>query len=133
MIMRKTITVFCTLMILIGIGNVGEAAENTYTCALTRAFGCLPDEGCTPWTTDELALPRLVRIDLESKTITSLDNAVTRSSTIATIDRPEGIVVMHGTEVRGWSISLGEDSGNLTLSASGDGEGFIVFGFCTTR
>jgi hypothetical protein len=40
---------------------------------------------------------------------------------------------MHGTEVRGWSISLGEDSGNLTLSASGDGEGFIVFGFCTTR
>jgi hypothetical protein len=40
---------------------------------------------------------------------------------------------MHGTELRGWSMALGEDSGNLTLSASGDGEGFVVFGVCLIK
>jgi hypothetical protein len=71
-----------------------------------------------------------VRIDLKNKTITSLDKAVPRISKIAVIDRLKGMVVMHGTELRGWSMALGEDSGNLTLSASGDGEGFVVFGSC---
>jgi len=38
------------------------------------------------------------------------------------------MVVLHGTELRGWSTALGEGSGDLTPSVAGDGEGFIVFG-----
>jgi hypothetical protein len=129
--MMKYITAVCALMILLGTSNVSTAAEDNITCALTRVFGCLPDEGCTEWTTDEMAIPRFVRIDLKSKTITSLDKAIARNSKITAIDRLERLIVLHGTELRGWSIALGEDTGNITLSASGDGEGFIVFGFCT--
>jgi hypothetical protein len=71
-----------------------------------------------------------VRVDLASKTITSLDKEMERTTKIATVERLEGVVVLHGTEVRGWSITLGEESGNLSLSASGDGESFVAFGSC---
>ena len=71
-----------------------------------------------------------MRIDLNSKTITSLDKAIPRASNIDHVDRLEGMTVMHGTELRGWSIALGKDSGDITLSAAGDGEAFIVLGNC---
>ena len=100
------------------------------TCALTRGIECITDEGCVEWTMQEMALPRFVRIDLKAKTITSLDKDLPRTTQINSLDRLEGAIVLHGTEMRGWSITLGEDSGELTLAASGDGEGFIVFGSC---
>ena len=109
------------------------AAEDSIICTLTRANDCAPEEGCIQVSMDDMALPRFVRIDLKSKTITSLDKAIARNTEIATIDRLEGMTVMHGTELRGWSMALGEVSGNLTLSASGDGEGFVVFGVCMIK
>jgi hypothetical protein len=102
------------------------------TCALVKAIECLPDEGCAEYTMHDVDLPRFVRIDLKSKIISSLDKEVEHTSKIASVDRPQGVTVLHGTEQRGWSISVGENSGDLTLAASGDGEGFIVFGYCIT-
>ncbi|HJV65779.1 MAG TPA: hypothetical protein VJ550_08600 [Geomonas sp.] len=110
--------------------EVMAAEGDVRTCTLTRAIECLPDEGCAEWTIQEIDLPRFVRIDLKSKAITSLDREVKRTTKIATIDRQQDLTVLHGTEQRGWSIALGESSGELTLTASGDGEGFIVFGSC---
>jgi len=42
------------------------------------------------------------------------------------------MVVLHGTELRGWSTALGEGSGALTPSVAGDG-GVIVFGICMNK
>lgn len=131
--MKKYITALCILMLLVGTGSVCTAAEESIICTLTRANDCLPEDGCIQVSVDEMGLPRFVRIDFKSKTITSLDIEIPSNSQIATIDRLEGMTVMHGTELRGWSIALGEDSGNLTLSASGDGEGFVVFGVCMIK
>ena len=128
--MSKFITTSFALMILLVTASFSMASEDNITCALTWVNECSPDQGCKEWSIEEMALPRFVRIDLNKKTVTSLDKAITRTSKISAIDRLEGMVVMHGTEQRGWSIALGEDSRNLTLSASGDGEGFIVFGSC---
>lgn len=128
--MIKYIMAFCALVIVVGTGGVSWAAEDNITCALTRAYACDPDEGCTPSSIDDMALPRFVRIDLDGKSITSLDKAIQRTSNIDHVDRLEGMTVMHGTELRGWSIALGKDSGDITLSASGDGEAFVVFGNC---
>jgi hypothetical protein len=130
--MTKYIAAFFALMVLVGSSSTSTAAE-TYTCALTKAYECVPDQGCKAWTLEEMALPNFVRIDLKSKTITSLDKTVGQTSKIAAIDRLEGLVVMHGTELRGWSIALGEESGDVTLSVAGDGEGFIVFGKCMDK
>lgn len=130
--MVRIIAVFLAAALFGGAAQAMAAEQNVRTCALTRGVQCIPDEACIEMTIQEMALPRFVRIDLKSKTITSLDKEVDRTSRIATVDRLEGLTVLHGTELRGWSIVLGEDSGALTLSASGDSEGFIVFGSCIT-
>lgn len=128
--MTKIVTAFFALMIMVGAGSAGAADEQNITCSLTRAFECTPEEGCSEWLVEDMALPRFVRINLKDKTIISLDKNIERNSKITSIDRLGGMIVMHGTELRGWSVALGEDSGDITLSAAGDGEGFIVFGAC---
>lgn len=100
------------------------------TCALNKAIECVPDEACVEWTMRAMALPRFVRIDLKAKTITSLDKEISRNSKISSVERRDGLIILHGTEERGWSMALDESSGDFTLSASGENEGFIVFGSC---
>jgi hypothetical protein len=131
--MKNYIMALCALMVLFGNSSVSRAAEDSIICTLTRGNDCSAEDGCIQISVDEMALPRFVRIDLKSKTITSLDKVVPRNSEITTIDRLEGMTVLHGTELRGWTMALGENSGNLTLSAAGDGEGFVVFGFCMNK
>jgi hypothetical protein len=117
---------------LIGSGSAVLAADSSVTCALTRVYECFPEEGCKGLSIEEMMLPRFVRIDTAAKTITSLDKAAPRNSKVSSVERLEGLTVMHGTELRGWTISMGEESRNLTMSVAGDGEGFIVFGTCTS-
>ena len=118
--------------LLFGAMQAMAADGDICTCALTKAVECSPDGECTETTVQEMNLPRFVRIDLKSSTITSLDKEIPRTSKISSTERLEGLTILHGTELRGWTIALGEESGNLTLSTAGDGEGFVVFGSCIT-
>ncbi len=115
---------------LICAGRAAAADIDTRTCSLTQAYACTSEEGCKEWSVQEAALPRFIKIDLKAKVIKSLDKAIARETAFREVDRLQGMVVLHGTEQRGWSMALGEDSGTLTLSASGDDESFVVFGSC---
>ena len=114
-------------------GALPAMAEDgtTRTCALIKAFECTSQDGCKEWTIQDMALPRFILIDLKAKTINSLDRDIPRAATkISVIEKLEGITALQGTELRGWSMALGDDSSALTLSATGDDEAFIVFGSC---
>ena len=129
--MNGIAAMFLAVIVLSGAARATAADENLRTCALTKGFECTKEGGCKELSIEEMALPRFVRIDLKAKTITSLDREIKRQNTkIAGIDRLEGMLVLHGTEKRGWSMALAEDSGELAISASGDGEVFVVFGAC---
>ena len=128
--MARISALFFGLAVFFGALQVMAADGDIRTCALTKGLECVPDKGCVEWTMQEMALPRFVRIDLNSKTITSLDKEISRTSKIASVERLEGLIILHGTEQRGWSMALASDSGDFTLSASGESEGFIVFGSC---
>ncbi len=128
--MVRFLTLLLTIFIFTGVFQVASAEENIRTCALTKAFECTSEDGCREWSIQEMALPRFIRIDLKTRTIKSLDKDIARNSSFKDMDRLEGMIVLHGTEQRGWSMALGENSRDLTLSASGDGEGFVVFGSC---
>ena len=121
----------CVLVFLLLAVSAGAAEEKDRICALTRAYECAVGGECLELTLEEMALPRFVRIDLRNSSIISLDRKVKRDDTkIIQIKELEGMTVLQGVEQRGWSIALGQESGNLTLSAAGDGHGFIVFGSC---
>ncbi len=127
--MARFSALFLTISILCCASHVMAADDNVRTCALNKAFECTSD-GCKEWSVREMALPRFIRIDLKAGTIKSLDKEVARETTFKGVDRLAGMIILHGTEQRGWSMALGENSGDLTLSASGDGESFVVFGSC---
>jgi hypothetical protein len=127
----KQITVFLLFItVLSGPMALFAAEGDVRTCALNKAIECVPDEECVEWSVREMALPRFVRIDLKAMTITSLDKEIARTSKISTVERLEGLTILHGTEQRGWSLALVDESGDFTLSASGENEGFVVFGSC---
>jgi hypothetical protein len=127
----KQITVVLLFITIFLVPMALFAAEgDVRTCTLNKAIECVPDEECVGWTVREMALPRFVRIDLKAMTITSLDKEIARTSKISTVERLEGLTILHGTEQRGWSLALVDESGDFTLSASGENEGFVVFGSC---
>jgi hypothetical protein len=128
--MARISALLLAVAVLFGAVEVMAADKDIRTCALSRAIECVPDEGCMEWTIQQMELPRFVRIDLKAKTITSLDKEVHRVTKIATVERLKGLVVLHGTELRGWNLTMAEESGDFTLTAAGDDEGFIVFGSC---
>lgn len=106
-------------------------AKDAVLCALTKSFACLADEGCREVPIQEMNLPRFVKVDFGTRAITSLDKMVDRPATTFTaIDRLEGTIVLHGLDRRGWSAAIAEDTGSMTLTASGSDEGFVVFGNC---
>lgn len=107
-----------------------SGAETSRTCALTKAFECTVVDGCREASVREMALPQFIRIDLKARIIKSLDKNVARVTSFKDSDNLDDMLVLHGTEKRGWSMAVGEKSGDLTLSASGDGESFVVFGSC---
>jgi hypothetical protein len=128
--MGKFITLFLTIAVLFAAGGVMAAEENVFTCSLNKAFECSSDEGCKEWTVQEVALPRFIRIDLKAKTIKSLDKDIPRESKFRSMEKLGDVVILQGVEKRGWSMALGENSRDITLTASGDGESFVVFGAC---
>ncbi|MGZ8460467.1 MAG: hypothetical protein ACXWW2_08565 [Candidatus Deferrimicrobiaceae bacterium] len=129
--MKKRIALMFSAMMLLAAAPVPAAGADVRVCALTKAFDCLSDEGCKEVSLEEMDLPRFVKIDLGAKAIASLDKRVSRPDTAFTaIERLEGMIVLHGVDARGWSMSIAEGSGGLTLTASGEDEGFVVFGNC---
>jgi hypothetical protein len=129
-IMAKLPIVLCTIALITSSFQIASAEDTKRTCALMKAFQCTSDNGCREASIQDMELPRFILIDLKAKTIKSLDKKVTRVTSFKDVDRVEGMLVLHGTEKRGWSMAMGETSGDLTLSASGDGESFVVFGSC---
>lgn len=130
--MARFIAVILAAALLTGAAQVMAAEAPSRTCALARAFECTPEDGCMEVTLEEMQLPRFVRIDLKSRTITSLGREIQRTTKIESVDTQKDVIVMHGTELRGWSMTLHTKTDKLSLSASGEGEGFIVFGNCLT-
>ncbi len=129
--MVRFAALFFVVTALLGAVHATAADKDIRTCALTKVIECTNEGGCEERTIEEMALPRFVKIDLKAKTITSLDRNIKRENTkIATIDRSDGMLVLHGTEKRGWSVAIGENSGALAIGVSGDGEVFAVFGAC---
>lgn len=109
-------------------------------CATIKAAQCTPAKGCEDVSLEDVGLPRFAVIDVEKKEIhPARTTGVKRVSPIERVESVEGKLILQGAEegvegVRdglGWTIAIGEDSGELVLTASGEGVAFIVFGACT--
>ena len=116
-----------------GAGNYDGSRE--LVCAAMQSASCSYGADCMNGTAEDIDFPTFIRINVKKNTISATEeygrDVVTR---IKQIIRTEGYLILQGVEQgRGWSLSLNQTTGKMVMTASGDGEGFAVFGACTTR
>jgi hypothetical protein len=98
-------------------------------CALTEALGCGPDGECQRGEAHSLDLPTFVSVDLKKNEIR--EHGGSRATKIASQQRLDGLILLQGVQERAWSLAISPETRRLTFTASGNDEGFVVFGNCT--
>lgn len=109
-------------------------------CATAEVMECVPYEACQRVGHQESGVPRFLRIDFTAKKITRNIDGDDIASDIERSESVDGRLILQGAEdgfeaVRdglGWSLSINQELGNMVLTGSGDGVGFVIFGACTT-
>jgi hypothetical protein len=103
-------------------------------CAFTSATACDSESGCGSATPESLGLPQFFKVDFSGKKILAVGPAqegTKKETPIQNFQRLNGQLVFQGVELRGWSMVVTENTGRMTLTASGDDEAVVLFGVCT--
>jgi len=135
--MKRVPLVLFALFLCGAFGKPATAAfdgSSPLLCVPIEIFDCGAYEGCFESTAETVSIPQFIRIDFGKKTASgTLGDGTVREVGIERMERENGMLVLQGgQEGRGWSVTIGEDTGRMTLTASGDRFGFIVFGACTS-
>jgi hypothetical protein len=113
-----------------------DEGSSQMLCAFTRALDCDSDSGCSATTVESLDLPEFMKIDLKKNIATGVaPTAMTvnqKVTQIKTIQRLDGLIILQGIELRGWSAVINEQTGKMSLTISDDDEAFVLFGACVT-
>jgi len=116
--------------------------SSKFLCAAVDVMECLPTKGCNRVAADDVNIPRFIKVDVKNKKIVTGYKGDKRRSAIQRVEKIDGKLMLQGAEDGrkggderdgvGWSMSIGKDSGDMVLTASGDGVAFVVFGACTS-
>lgn len=103
-------------------------------CASVDTVECDSTGTCLQGTPASVNAPQFFRINFEERSIRGTRQDGTDVTTkIVSRTADAGQVILQGVEDgRGWSMAIAEKTGRMTLTASGQEIGFIVFGACTT-
>ena len=102
-------------------------------CAFSEAALCRINEKCIEGSVKIADLPLLVRLNLDKKTIASTHlSGEHRTSTILSVNTSNKNLILQGVqEGSGWSMTIHKENGQMSVSSSLNGEGYIAFGVCT--
>ena len=118
-------------------GHAGEFdGKKPFVCTLVDMASCVPGHECARESADAIGVPHFFTVDVAKTQVseTSPSGSTGRTSRIDRIDHAAGSLLLSGVEGdRGWTASVGEDSGKLSLAVVGDRVGFVVFGDCLIR
>ena len=103
-------------------------------CATIETFECGFGIECRRGTAQSINLPQFLKIDFKEKKISGTrESGEVLTTKIENMERSNGKLVFQGTENnKGWNMLINEASGKMTITASDDQVGFVVFGACTT-
>ena len=78
----------------------------------------------------DVGLPTSVKIDLKKNFVLGTIGGKTRTTEVKSFERRDGKMILQGYEDLSWSLIIGEKTGKMTLSVSGEEDGFVLFGNC---
>jgi len=102
-------------------------------CANTDTFECAPGENCIADTPEGINLPRFFRIDFAAKkAYGEREDGEKTTAEITNQKIEDGRIVMQGVQSgNGWTATIDQATGKMSLAISADGIGFVIFGACT--
>jgi hypothetical protein len=103
-------------------------------CAVIETIECGEDGKCQNGTADNINIPQFLKINFKTKTISGKKGEEEKTTKIENMERSDGKLILQGTQTsKGWSMVIDETTGKMTITASGDQVGFVVFGACTPQ
>ncbi len=102
-------------------------------CSVHETLVCLPVDGCFHMTPEELNVPRFIRVDTKTRTLsTTPASGENRASVADVVKRADGHVILQGFEAgRAYTLLIHEASGAATYAAAAEGRSVSTFGSCT--
>jgi hypothetical protein len=115
------------------LGAVDFDGSGPLLCAVIDVVECGVENGCQEGTAESIDIPQFIKIDFEKNMASgSVAGGEVREVQIERKEHDSGMLVMQGgQEGRGWSMVIGEETGKMSLTVSGDRFGFVIFGACT--
>ena len=106
-------------------------------CATQVVNECLMGKHCTHVAPEVISFPDFFNVNVKDKVIKGNGN----KTPIERVEHLDGKLILQGADdgiegVRdgmGWTIVIDEETGKMSLSASGDGFVIVVFGACMQR
>jgi hypothetical protein len=102
-------------------------------CATSETFDCGPSRQCIADSPEAINVPRLIRLDFASKkALTKRLTGEERVAQISSQTSQDGELLLQGVQNGfGWTMTISQESGDMSLTIAGKGAGFVVFGTCT--
>ena len=124
----------CFILTPLSIAAADFDGSRPLLCATIETFECGSDIECQRGTAQSINLPQFLKIDFKDKKISGTrESGEVLSTKIENMERSDGKLVLQGTQNnKGWSMLINEATGKMTITASDDQVGFVVFGACIT-
>ena len=141
MIHRKSLSAIPLLLL----AHLCGAEEDTdipgpAICASQEPLECKPLEGCTRVSVEDIDGPLFISLKPGDSTIlVTLTNGRHETTTAKHRTKVDGKFIFQGAEEAnpehedgiGWTLVIAEDTGRMTITASGEDTAFVIFGACT--
>ena len=102
-------------------------------CTSVETYGCIMDYNCIKGTATTIGIPQFFRIDFDKGLIhATRPDGKKRTTKIVNRTQKKGLMYLQGVQGElGWSVAITEETGKMSLTASGDQVAYAVFGACT--
>ena len=128
----RTITCAIALSLSFGVASVAAAdfdGSKVMICAPTTTLICGAIGTCVRGEAGDVNLDHFIEIDVANKSARGITSG--RISPIGHVARDGGQLVLHGAQnSRGWSATISESSGEMTIAVAAEKLSFTVFGAC---
>lgn len=108
-------------------------ATKPILCVTLEVFECAPGQECFQGRPSDINAPLFIRLDLPGKNAQAKrpDGELT-TSPINAVSEDGGNLILQGAQNgRGWNMTLAQETGSMTLAATGENIAFVLFGSCT--
>jgi hypothetical protein len=101
-------------------------------CVPTDTTQCMGAGNCERVAVEEINIPRFLNVEFKKKQLRgTVLGGEEETTQIQNIQNVNGRTVLQGAENgRGWSMTIDQDTGDMTAAIAGDDLGFILFGVC---